>query len=162
MRPFFFASLLWASISIAFAQSDCPNGDIKSLRETWKSFRQASLRESPKEISKYYKLPVALLSPFDGEKPIRISKTFFLRNYNSIFRQIVPNEDVELFRKLQKTTGNEYIPERDFDQAGCRRTNSITVGIEDYNFVWSARDGWLIESAYYGDDYDLLKSSLAR
>lgn len=142
------------------AQANCQYGDIKSLTEKWKSFRQASLHESPREIAKYYKFPLKLLSPYDDEKPILISKKAFLKDYGSIFQEIVQGHEIDLFKDLKKTTGNEYISERGFDQTGCRHPPLNAIRIEDYNFIWATKNGWLIESVYYGSDYDLLKSSL--
>jgi hypothetical protein len=164
MKLFLSAALLSFSFlaNPVFAHANCQYGDMKSLRETWRSFRQASLygSESPKEIAKYYKFPIKLLSPFDGEKPILISKKLFLIDYRSIFRELVPGDEIDLFKGLKKTTGDEYIPEREFDQTGCRRPPLGPIRIEDYYFYWGAKNGWLIQSAYYSGQFDLLKSSL--
>lgn len=161
MRPFFIALLLTFS-SYVFAQSNCEQyGDFTSLTKTWLSFRDSSLKKNPEQISQFYKFPLKLLSPFDEDKPIVISKKFFLEEYETIFRD-VDEEDTDLFKALKKTRGNEYIPRNEFDANGCAYAVHGEVRIEDYNFVWKKRNGWLIESVFYGKEYFTLKDLIAR
>jgi hypothetical protein len=155
MRPILFILFLFFS-SAVFSETNCQYGNVTNLAETWKLFRQVSLDGTPQKISSFYKFPLFLLGPYDGDKPIVISKKVFLQDYQFIFRQIVDETDTNLFSELKKTKENEYIPMNGFDRNGCNLSAKNQTRISDYVFIWNKRNGWLVKAVYVGVDYSLL------
>ncbi|MDO8653130.1 MAG: hypothetical protein Q7R66_13175 [Undibacterium sp.] len=163
MKNFLISFLLIFSNGV-FADTLCQHGDRFSLAETWKSFRHSSLHEVPENISKFYLFPIKLYSPTDAhgrdEKPIILTKRVFLKNYESIFKKNIFNEEVGLFKELKKSTSDDYNTPAGFDLIGCSYQG--VANIEDYQFFWSKKNGWLIESVSYigyGDLVDRFKSN---
>jgi hypothetical protein len=151
--------------NFALADGMCKHGDHTSLVENWKLFRHSSLNEQPEKIAKYYLFPLKLYSPTDShgrdEKPIVIAKKIFLKNYSLIFKKnTFNNEEVHLFTELKKITAGDYIKRIGFDQFGCSYQG--VASIEDYQFIWSEKNGWQIESISYigyGDLLELFKNN---
>ncbi|NRR30295.1 hypothetical protein HSX11_08845 [Oxalobacteraceae bacterium] len=151
-------SLVLFSLSahaIAGAADTCTAPDMAGLRSTWQAFRNASLHGTPDQIAKYYKLPVKLLSPMDGDKPFKLDRKPFMAHYPAIFRKDVAGEESELIKNLRRTKDNEYISDVYFNREKCAFVGAIRIN--DYNFVQDKKAGWLIESVYFGGDYYYLQ-----
>jgi hypothetical protein len=156
----FLIALIFVFSGHVFAAPICQFGDATSLIETWKLFQSESLNGMPDNISKFYKFPLKLLSPFDGDKPIVISKKVFLKNYQFVFREDSSGEERELFKALKRMIGNDLIRKNDFDKQGCSHPAPGAIRVGEYNFIWSKKNRWAIESIFYGDSYFDLMSSI--
>jgi hypothetical protein len=138
-----------------FAQ--CIEPDSASLRTTWRSFRSAALTGNGAQVEKFYKFPLILLPPMDGEKPARVTLKVFSKNYEVLFIKDRLGNEIELNATLKSITGNEYISPIDFSIARCALNHQVRIG--DYNFRFDQKRGWLIESLYYGSDFDFMKKA---
>lgn len=141
-----------------FADVLCQRGDRTSLIDTWKSFRHSSLNDEAEVISKFYLFSIQLYSPTDphgrDEKAIILSKRTFLKNYSSIFRKDLFNEEIDLFKELRNPTVDYQTP-TGFDQLGCSYQGLSNIG--DYQFTWNKKNGWLVESVSYIGYGDLVE-----
>ncbi|NVM79949.1 hypothetical protein FHW83_005791 [Duganella sp. SG902] len=136
----------------------CSAPDPALLRSTWQSFRAATLAGQPEQVARYYKFPVQLLPPMDGMKPMKITRPVFIKNYVELFQRGPADTEIAMLTAMKKTTGNEYIPQPEFNSSKCRF--NVPTRIEDYNFVYDKKTGWLVESLYYdNNDLELAKSS---
>lgn len=136
----------------------CSAPDPALLRSTWQSFRAATLAGQPEQVARYYKFPVQLLPPMDGMKPMKITRPVFIKNYVELFQRGPADTEIAMLTAMKKSTGKEYIPQTRFDSAKC--AFSGPTRIEDYNFVYDKKTGWLVESLYYdNNDLELAKSS---
>ena len=86
-----------------------------------------------------------LLSPMDGDPAIRVARSAFLENYILLFRGEAEDYEVDLWKAMKKTHGNEYIEKPFLDEAKC----VSHARIDDYNFVYDRSGTWRIESVYY-------------
>lgn len=137
------------------ATKPCAGPDISALRTAWKSFRAASLKGTPEQVAKFYKFPVKILSPFDGVKPHKLSKSLFIENFLPIFREdVVDKRESSLYKELRKTTDNENISVTSFHADKC--AFMAAVRINDYEFVLDKNRGWLVESFYANADFDVI------
>jgi len=136
----------------------CSAPDPALLRTTWQSFRAATLNGQPEQVARYYKFPVQLLPPMDGMKPMKITRPVFIKNYAELFQRGPADTEIAMLTAMKKTTGKEYIPQQQFDSSKCRY--NVPTRIEDYNFVYDKKAGWLVESLYYdNNDLELARSS---
>lgn len=121
--------------------SSCDLGSINELASTWKLFRKASLTGSPKEISRFYKFPLTVVSPADEALTFKINKNKFLDKYNSLFKEIAPNEETELFLELKASTESDFKnASQQFQVDGCSRSGHAEI--DSYKFLWSKERGW--------------------
>jgi hypothetical protein len=136
----------------------CSAPDPALLRSTWQSFRAATLDGQPEQVARYYKFPIQLLPPMDGIKPMKITRPVFIKNYAELFQRGPADTEIAMLTAMKKTSGKEYIPQQQFDSSKCRY--NVPTRIEDYNFVYDKKAGWLVESLYYdNNDLELAKSS---
>jgi len=106
-------------------------------------FRKTSLAGSPREISRFYKFPLTVISPADEALTFKINKNKFLDKYTALFKEIAPNEATELFLELRESTENDFKnASQQFQADGCSRTGH--AGINSYKFMWSKERGWLV------------------
>jgi hypothetical protein len=150
------AGLAGCLVSPASAEP-CAHPDPAALPATWKAFRAATLQGQPEEAARYYRFPLKLLSPMDGETPLKIDRPVFIRNYAELFQHSPADSEVGVLTAMKKTTGKEYVPQVKFDEAKCAYVGPTRI--EDYNFVYDKKSGWLVESLFYGSDYDIAKSA---
>lgn len=150
------ASLAGCLESPASAAS-CAPPDPAALPATWKAFRAATLQGQPEEAARYYRFPLKLLSPMDGETPLKIARPVFIKNYAELFQHSPADSEVGLLTAMKKTTGKEYLPQVKFNEATCAYVGPTRI--EDYNFVYDKKSGWQVESLFYGSDYDIAKSA---
>lgn len=156
--------LIFLSISCSIAQA-CNTSTADELRKFWDGFREASLHQTPSEISKFYNFPLKILGPYDDDKPIVISRKLFLEQYEVVFRKNIDDdsEKAELLTALEKTVGHDVVRDisQSFNTDGCLKPLNI-ARIGSYNFTWKVGKGWAIDSVYYVDDFreltDLFKS----
>ncbi|HEX5343549.1 MAG TPA: hypothetical protein VFX55_13740 [Duganella sp.] len=136
----------------------CSAPDPALLQSTWQAFRGATLAGQPEQAARYYKFPLQLLPPMDGTKPLKITRTVFIKNYVELFQRGPADSEVTLLTAMKKSTGKEHIPQTKFDTAKCSFIGSTRI--EDYNFVYDKKAGWQVESLYYGsNDFDIAKSA---
>ncbi|MCX7217385.1 MAG: hypothetical protein NTY70_00180, partial [Burkholderiales bacterium] len=121
--------------SSVFSETRCPRGDYKSLVETWKIFQQVSLDGDQQKIVHFYKFPLKLYGPYDGQKPIRLSKKTFLQNYHSIFEQVVEGTDTKLRIDLNERMSAKYVQVGEFGREGFLRGTEIFTLVAGYFFV---------------------------
>ena len=133
----------------------CPRPDPAALRNAWQGFRAAMLKGQAEQTGRFMRFPLKLLSPMRGDKPLVVSKAVFLSNYAELFQVGAGDYEVALLTEMKKTSGDEYIPAPRFEEARCAWESPVRIN--DYNFSYDRKTGWLIESIYYGQDYSLAK-----
>ena len=156
MKTVLSAFLFVAMTGNAFAACVCP--DVESLRTSWKSFRTAALTGKPDNVEKFYKFPLVILSPMEGERPIKITHSVFKKNYEKLFVKDAANAESDMYAALKKADGNEYIRPFQFSTKKCGLEGDVRI--EDYNFDYDQKRGWVIKSMYYGEGFQWIKSRL--
>lgn len=157
MRPFLFLlAMLAGALPPAATAAACARPDPALLRTTWQSFRAATLGGQPQELLRFYRFPLGLLSPFDGDKPRRLSRADFLAHYDALFRRRLDGDTDDLLTQMKKSGGNEFIREANFDADKCAYAAATRIG--DYYFVYGKKSGWQVESLYhpYWNLYEML------
>jgi len=144
MKPLI-AVLLGALSSSALA---CQAPSPDSLRAAWITWRAATLKDEPGASARLYKFPFLLLSAYQGDRPLRVTKAAFNDNYSDLF-----GADMQFRQDLKKTTDNEYIGKIDFDDKDCKL--KFAVRIHDTNFTYDQKTGWLVQSIYMPEAYGL-------
>lgn len=135
----------------------CAPPDPAALPATWKAFRAATLQGQPEDVARYYRFPLKLLPPMDGEAPLKITRPVFIKNYAELFQHSPADSEVGLLTAMKKTSGKEYVPQVKFDQVKCAYVGPTRI--VDYNFVYDKKSGWQIESLFYGSDFDIAKAA---
>jgi len=152
------AASLAASLHTLAAAAPCSAPDPSLLRSTWQSFRAATLVGQPEQVARYYKFPVLLLPPMEGNAPMKITRPVFIKNYTELFQRGPADTEIAMLTAMKNSTGKEYIPQAEFNAAKC--TYNVPIRIEDYNFVYDQKAGWRVESLYYdSNDLGLARSS---
>lgn len=144
MKPLI-AVLLGALSSSALA---CQAPSPDSLRAAWITWRGATLKNEPGASARLYKFPFLLLSAYQGDRPLRVTKAAFNDNYSDLF-----GADMQFRQDLKKTTDSEYIGKIDFDDKDCKL--KFAVRIHDTNFTYDQKAGWLVQSIYMPEAYGL-------
>jgi hypothetical protein len=150
------AFLFFALTGNAFAACRCP--DTESLRTSWKSFRAAALTGKPESVEKFYKFPLVILSPMEGERPMKIPRSVFKKNYEKLFVKDDANLESDMYAALKKADGNEYIRPIQFSVERCALQGAVRIA--DYNFDYDQKRGWFIKSMYYGEGFQWIKARL--
>lgn len=137
----------------------CENGSLEQMADTWKNFRKASLTGTPHEISEFYQFPFKIAPPVEGWPPFKITKNIFLKNYNKLFREAVPEQENEIFTNLKSSTDDSYIREtrQEFDKNGCNHLGLAQILF--YDFKWRKDlNRWII-TRVYSPDYSILEAA---
>jgi len=146
MKPLI--ALLLAAMSIPALACQAPTPD--SLRAAWIAVRAAALQDEPGSSARLYKFPLLLLSAYDGDRPLRVTKAAFNDHYAELF-----GAEMQFRQDLKKTKDSEYIGKIDFDDKTCRL--KWPVRIHDYNFTYEQKAGWLVQSVYAPEAYGLFQ-----
>lgn len=149
MKPLI-ALLLTAFSSSALA---CQAPTPDSLRAAWITVRAAALRDDPGTSARLYKFPLLLLSAYQGDRPLRVTKAAFNDNYLDLF-----GAEMQFRQELKKTKDGEFIGKIDFDDKTCRL--KWPVRVHDYNFIYEQQAGWLVQSIYMPEAYGLFKDGV--
>ncbi|EEF25011.1 conserved hypothetical protein [Ricinus communis] len=151
MKPITLAQLCAAAVaaglSLPTCAAPCSAPDASLLRATWQAFRAATLEGQPDQVIRYYKFPLQLLPPMEGMRPLKISRAAFLKNYAELFQRGPADTEIAMLTAMKKSTGKEFIPTATFDTKRCAYL--VPTRIEDYNFVYDKKTGWVVESMYY-------------
>lgn len=140
-------ALLLAALSSSSALA-CQTPTPDSLRAAWITWRTAALKDEPGTSARLYKFPFLLLSAYQGDRPLRVTKAAFNDNYLDLF-----GPEVQFRQEMQKTTDGEYIGKIDFDEKDCKLKS--TVRIHDTNFTYDLKAGWLVKSIYMPGAYGI-------
>lgn len=100
-------ALLLTALSGSALACQAPTPD--SLRAAWIAVRAAALQDDPGASARLYKFPLLLLSPFDGDRPLRVTRTAFNDNYVDLF-----GAEIQFRQELKKTrwlAQSIYMPE---------------------------------------------------
>jgi hypothetical protein len=152
------AASLVGSLRLSASAAPCSAPDPALLRSTWQAFRAATLAGQPEQAARYYKFPLLLLPPMEGTKPLKITRPVFIKNYAELFQRGPADTEIVMLTEMKKSSGQEYIPQSHFDSSKC--ATIAPTRIEDYNFVYSQKAGWLVESMYYdSNDLGIARSS---
>ncbi|NUU03454.1 hypothetical protein [Herbaspirillum robiniae] len=137
-------------------EAACTRPDPALLRGVWQDFRAATLEGRPEQAARFYRFPLKLLSPYDGDKPRLLPRAVFIAHYEELFRQQMDSDAQDLLSQMKKGGGREYIGEPPFNEQKCAYVVPTRIG--DYNFSYDPKSGWRIESLYhpYWDLYDAL------
>lgn len=137
------------------AKVDCSFGESRTLVARWSEFKNASLHDEPVKIANFYQFPLKLLPAYDDEKPIIVSKKFFIKYYPFIFKKNYWGNEVDLFTKLKAESANKKeLSANYFTANGCIKSNSNRI--DNYNFILTKYKSWQIESVYYTNNQELL------
>lgn len=156
MRKFFFAIFVFA---FSLTASACGVEATAFLPKFWTDFRSASLRGNAQALSQYYAFPLVIKGPFDSDKPVRLSKKIFLKEYAAIFRAGLENEGKATFLKDLEGKPVDYWQE-ELKKAIMPNPIVCTARINDYVLSWESNRGWKVKEIYYNEDYDILKNYL--
>lgn len=142
----------------------CDMGSTNALTKFWHEFRSVSLKGNPDDISKFYRFPLVMAGPYHGDKPVRLLRGEFLRNYDQIFQSgFAGNEKNALYTDLEKM--DELRLKKDLaqyvDATGCVRKN-MDVRIGNYLLTSKNQARWQVASVYYYEEHDVLKTFLDR
>ena len=153
--------IFFATISFAFAASAnaCEISSIDSLVVFWKDFRLASLNGNAHEASRYYSFPLLIKGPYYDDKPIRLSKKAFLKEYRAIFRVGLEGNEKSTFLKDWETKPISYW-ESKMTKAIMPTPGICVARIDDYVLSWKSGSGWKVKEVYYNEDYDILMNYL--
>ena len=136
------------------ANSQCTPEQSIQLKKTWREFVVASKTEDPKIMASFFKFPLRLLGYYQEDKPLVISKQFFLKNYKLMFvdSQVPGNSDLYAEFELVKKLSDEKIFGVS-QQRSCGGVNSAhpTISIGMFRLYWNVNTGWLIQDIYYSD-----------
>ncbi len=162
MKPSLMSSLYAAGLAFCLnaptSAASCSAPDPALLRSTWLAFRAATLAGQPEQVARHYKFPLQLLPPMDGMKAMKISRSAFIKNYAELFQRGPADTEIVMLTEMKKSTGQEYIPQSHFDSSKCAYTTPTRI--QDYDFVYAPKAGWLVESIYYdSNDLDIARSS---
>ncbi len=149
MKPLI--ALLLAAVSSSTLACRAPTPD--SLRAAWITVRAAALQDEPGTSARLYKFPLLLLSPFDGDRPLRVTKAAFNDNYGDLF-----GAEMQFRQELKKTKDSQYIEKFDIDDKTCQL--KWPVRVYDYNFIYDQKAGWLVKSLYAPEAYGLYKDGV--
>ena len=145
MKPIL--ALLLAALSSSSALA-CQTPTPESLRAAWITWRAAALKDEPGTSARLYKFPFLLLSAYQGDRPLRVTKAGFNDNYVDLF-----GLEVQFREDLKKTTDNEHIEKINFDDQACKL--KFTVRVHDTNFTYDQKAGWLVQSIYMPGAYSI-------
>ncbi|NHZ60836.1 hypothetical protein [Massilia genomosp. 1] len=126
------------------------------LHEVWNAFRADAKQGVPAKMEHYFQFPLMFIPPFEYQKPPMVSRTTFRKNYAEIFFKSTHGEDLDIHRRLLKTTGNEVSSAIHFETKACRL--KVAVELSDYRFDFHQQRGWIITAVRYADDYYVMKS----
>lgn len=147
MKPIL--ALLLAALSSSSALA-CQTPTPDSLRAAWVTWRTAMLKDEPGASARLYQFPFLLLSAYQGDRPLRVTKAAFLDNYTDLF-----GAAMQFRQELKQTTDNEHIEKIDFDDKACKL--KFTVRIHDTNFTYDQKAGWLVQSIYMPEAYGFFR-----
>jgi len=153
---------IYAAIT-AFALSvsahACGSNPTDSLSGFWVDFRSASLKGNVQDISRYYSFPLVIKGPYHDDKPTRLSKTTFAKEYNSIFRSGIEGNEKSTFLKDLEEKPMGYWQNK-IKKAIMPTPGVCFARIDDYVLAWESRSGWKVKEIYYNADYDILMNYL--
>ncbi|GJJ00505.1 hypothetical protein RugamoR64_10430 [Duganella rhizosphaerae] len=147
--------LLTAFSSSALA---CQTPPPESLRAAWTTWRAATLKDEPGVSARLYKFPFLLLSPYDGDRPLRVTRAAFSDNYQNLFASFSANDENQFRQDLRKTKDSEYIAKFEFNEKTCQLTRPVRI--HDTNFIYDQKAGWLVQSIYMPEAYGLFKDGV--
>lgn len=156
MKKFFFTICIFA---LSLTASACGLEASSSLPRFWTDFRLASLRGNVQELSQYYVFPLVIKGPFDSDKPVRLSKKIFLREYAAVFRAGLEGSGKATFLKELEERPVGYWQD-ELKKAIMPNPLVCTARIDDYVLSWEGNRGWKVKEIYYNEDYDIFKNYL--
>lgn len=156
MRKIIFAIFIFA---LSLTASACGVDAIGSLPKFWTDFRSVSLRGNAQEVSQYYAFPLVIKGPFDSDKPVRLSKNIFLKEYAAIFRAGLEDEGKATFLKDLEGKPADYWQDQ-LKKAVMPNPRVCTARMDAYVLSWESNTGWKVKEIYYNEDYDILKNYL--
>ncbi|WP_152446850.1 hypothetical protein [Janthinobacterium sp. HH01] len=145
MKPLI--ALVFAALSSSSALA-CQTPTPESLRAAWITWRAAALKDEPGASARLYKFPFLLLSAYQGDRPLRVTKAGFNDNYLDLF-----GAELQFRQELQQTTDSEHIGKIDFDEKACKL--KFPVRVHDTNFTYDQKAGWLVQSIYMPGAYSI-------
>ena len=158
MRKFFFVTI---SFAFAVSASACGISSTDSLVVFWKNFRLASLNGNAQEASHYYSFPLVIKGPYYDDKPIRVSKKTFLKEYSAIFREGLEGNEKSTFLKDWEAKPVSYW-ESKMKKAIMPTPGICIARIDDYVLSWESDSGWKVKEVYYNEDYETLMNYLKK
>lgn len=149
MKPIIALVLTAFSSSALACQAPTPD----SLRAAWTTWRAATLQDQPGASARLYKFPFLLLSPYDGDRPLRVTRAAFNDNYQDLFASFSTGDETQFRQELKKTKDSEHIGKFEFNEKTCQL--AWPVRIHDTNFIYDQQAGWLVKSIYMPEAYGI-------
>jgi len=156
MRKILFATI---SFTLAVSANACGLNAADSLGAFWKDFRVASLKGSVQEVSRYYLFPLVVRGPYHDDKPIRLGKKTFSKEYDAIFRVGLEGNETSTFLKDWEAKPIGYW-ERKMKKAMMPTPGKCLARMDDYVLSWESSSGWKVKEVYYNEDFDILTNYL--
>jgi hypothetical protein len=147
------------SLALSVPLHACETNAAATLTSFWTDFRSASLKGSVQEISRYYSFPLVIKGPYDDDKPTRISKKTFAKEYNAIFRSGLEGNGKSTF--LKDLEGKPMGYWHSIIKKAIMPTPGVCLArIDEYVLAWESSSGWRVKEIYYNEDYYILTNYL--